>query len=417
MMKKERLTGLLLALSLVACEESEDATSEEIIDVVASVEKDETTDQVSSSVMKWTFTNTEDYVFDSQYISLSSGDASLMGFNLNLNYDSEADSSLAADWTPEFASIVTYIKLDGEVGNIGNGSVVAATIGTEGTSYDSSGSSMNFESSKVGQGITFDGVDDYVDLDANAASIPSGTSDFTFSVWVKFTVVPSSAKMILAYGGNNGDDGYVIMATSSSIGIYVLDGVGGAFSAVSNAAPQIDKWYYLVGTYDHNNLRFYIDGSVIATTESSAGIATATTLRVGNEAGRSYHVNAVIDELAIWSTALIGADVAEIYGYQQQKYLSISNKNPLTFSSLVSFSDANTEGCEPKYQLSNEGDQFSYWNGSAWAIAADFSHSNDSAMVNTNIGSFESGDLTWKVFLDPAVGQNCSLNEITVDWQ
>jgi hypothetical protein len=289
----------------------------------------------------WDFSTAGDYTYDTNYISVTAGKATLLtvdqsfssaddfavgthvgtefssGLTLKLPNSTELDAS----WTPAFGSIVSYFKLNGDLGTIADASTILAAIGSSGLSEDGSDSSMSYVNSKVGEGIFFDGVDDYLILDSNAASIPNGATNFSISAWVKWSSVPTGSEVVVAYGGNDADNGFFLIGSNTDLGIYLFDGIGGYYgSATAGSPPVANKWYHLAAIYDHVNLVFYVDGSQVASTPLTDNVISAVTFRVGNEAGRVNNLEGLIDEVAVWSEPLTGVQVQTIYDRQSVRF-------------------------------------------------------------------------------------------------
>ncbi|TSA56661.1 hypothetical protein D4R42_03095 [bacterium] len=103
---------------------------------------------------------------------------------------------------------------------------------------------------------------------------------------------------------------------------------------------------------------------------------------------------------------------------------TVVNVSPaLGFTGLSSFSETLGAGNEGsvKYQISNNGTNWYYWNGSTWVPAtAVYDHSNTAAEVNTNCGQFDddvgSGDFYFKAFLHSDGTQAVELDEVTLGY-
>lgn len=100
---------------------------------------------------------------------------------------------------------------------------------------------------------------------------------------------------------------------------------------------------------------------------------------------------------------------------------SISNKVGQPYSSIQSISLTNSGSCAPKYQLSNDGTNFHYWNGSAWTIGTNHvAHASSATDVIAQISDFNdsvgSGDFFFRAFLPSDTSQNCELDQIKIDY-
>ena len=57
------------------------------------------------------------------------------------------------------------------------------------------------------------------------------------------------------------------------------------------------------GTYDHSQVKLYINGVLSANVAATANMTTDTTFRFGGEYNRTYFFNGTIDEIRISNTA------------------------------------------------------------------------------------------------------------------
>jgi hypothetical protein len=89
------------------------------------------------------------------------------------------------------------------------------------------------------------------------------------------------------------------------------------------------------------------------------------------------------------------------------------------YTALLSFVETPGVGSEGTigYQLSDDGSDWYYWNGSVWASASGHSQSNDAATVDAHIGDFDedvgAGELYFKAFLhSDAASQIVELDQV-----
>ena len=116
---------------------------------------------------------------------------------------------------------------------------------------------------KIGQGLKFDGVDDYVNV-VDSASLDVGNA-FTLSAWIKvnvlgsesiiskdYTVSPDTIPYVIGFGLNDGVD------NSLQFGFY--DGTSWRLVKQIGTFPT-SVWKHVVGTWDGTTARLYIDSS------------------------------------------------------------------------------------------------------------------------------------------------------------
>ena len=96
---------------------------------------------------------------------------------------------------------------------------------------------------KLGKARSFNGGSDYVNLDAYASSIPSGASNITVEAWAKWNVTPTGNSVVVSYGGNNLDKGFLLHYENSTSKLdFNVIGVGNAQSFIT---PTANQWYHL----------------------------------------------------------------------------------------------------------------------------------------------------------------------------
>src|SRR3990167_8810255 len=116
---------------------------------------------------------------------------------------------------------------------------------------------------KIGQGLSFDGVDDRV----NAGNAFTTTTNLTHSLWVKLLNTPSQLLTIMQNGDVNiASNGYGIAISNGACGagteinVY-LSGVScDAVSSTTNL--PINEWHLITLTRDTTTWRLYLDGQL-----------------------------------------------------------------------------------------------------------------------------------------------------------
>lgn len=98
---------------------------------------------------------------------------------------------------------------------------------------------------------------------------------------------------------------------------------------------------------------------------------------------------------------------------------TVQNNIGLSYSSLLSFLKSDTNACT-KFQLSSDGVNWRYWNGSAWAAATTDAQTNFSSdFTGGNLGAFGSGSFYFKAFLNTNANfsQSCDLSSVGVTYK
>lgn len=199
--------------------------------------------------------------------------------------------------------------------------------------FDSTSNDTPFNSYSV----SLDGSDDYIEISDKFDFIQQSCV-FTVSAWLKLDNVNANA--LQGFVSNN--------YTSSSYGLYLFydnRSVTGSskdlrvlFSAnsvntdiiVANGITDTNWHHYAVTcTASGGTLALYVDGSLVdSTTAPTTTTNTANgNLRFGSATNNSAHFDGLIDEVAVFNTALSASDVTDIYNGGVPK--DISSLNPL----------------------------------------------------------------------------------------
>ena len=182
---------------------------------------------------------------------------------------------------------------------------------------------------KINKAINFDGADDYVQV-LNSLSL-NITGTITIAVWFNqgaggnyFEVVVAKP---LAYfiGWRNAAD---YRATS---GLFFSDGTQYYLrSSTTLPSDWLNKWHFLVGTYDGNIMKLYIYGVLNNSHTISKTIRiTSYNLHIGKFFTTDWF-NGIVDEVLIYNRALNEEEIKELY------YHGLENKFNITVGLLNS---------------------------------------------------------------------------------
>jgi glucose/arabinose dehydrogenase len=165
-------------------------------------------------------------------------------------------------------------------------------------------------SGKFGRALSFDGVNDRVDVPDSATL--DLTTGMTLEAWVKPTTNAGWRTAILKELG----------ASDLAYALYTSDGgkprgeiLTTAYStAAGKAALTLNAWSHLATTYDGKNLRFYLNGTQISAKAVTGSMpTTANPLRIGGNTIWGEYFSGLIDEVRVYNRALsaseIGADM------------------------------------------------------------------------------------------------------------
>ena len=184
-------------------------------------------------------------------------------------------------------------------------------------------------SGKIGQGMKFDGVDDYVD--AGSPAVFDDIPIVTVSAWIK----PISA-------GENNYGRIVDKGETSTEGFtfYTCDAAGVGCSTSNNKLAfyrgfsttdgvwrtssniTLNEWQHVVVTYDSSSVSndpiFYINGILASTVEVATPVGTTDSdaslkLFIGSRSAADRSFNGSIDDVRIYNRALSETEVTRLY--------------------------------------------------------------------------------------------------------
>jgi hypothetical protein len=191
--------------------------------------------------------------------------------------------------------------------------------GTLGTSTSAEPADPTWTTGKLGKGLSFDGVNDYVGSFGSSIS-PVGSR--TVSVWFK-TLNTTRGGLV----GNRpfaDSHGFVFTVNKDVAGNLSYFHTGGSVLDVA-AGITTGVWYHAVAAYDvpSATVKLYLNGLLIGTgTSFSAEAASEFNGIIGDESDRKNHpFNGLIDDVRIYNRALTAGEVAQMYNSTKDGYL------------------------------------------------------------------------------------------------
>ena len=157
-----------------------------------------------------------------------------------------------------------------------------------------------------GYALSFDGVDDYVQMDSDA--IPT-SGDFTVSAWAKASSL-SSGLMEIVSQGQGGASFYL---GSHHTGDIIRAGDDWEDTGVT--FPRDDQWHHYILSRSSSNTYLYLDGSIVATKGSAIGHPDGGSgFRVGRQYGTaSEYFWGEIDDVSVWNDTLSSEESKTLY--------------------------------------------------------------------------------------------------------
>ena len=140
-------------------------------------------------------------------------------------------------------------------------------------------------------------------------------SSFSTSYWIKYNVNPTSTMYVIGNHDYTNKNGWGATTYQQKIRFEVYDGsVQKAVSA--NAVAVGGTWYHVVMVFDDsaNNMYMYID-NVKQSEETTVNQISQENnpVWIGAHYNGELYLNAIVDEVGIWSRALSSTEVSDLY--------------------------------------------------------------------------------------------------------
>jgi hypothetical protein len=230
---------------------------------------------------------------------------------------SQADVGRLYSWAP---GPVGYWKMD-EGSWINDCSTLtvldSSGYGNNGVSCPSSSGSTLPVTGKVGKAGTFDGVNDYVEVNQ---SFKNKLRSFSVSLWTYVnTLDGSTSEQYHLVQRLNGEASYPRLRIIGNGRVslqFSVSGVGDTITTPIANAISTNRWYHLSANYDNvsNIAKIYINGvlvisSVITPTGSLDG--GSSNMRIGNAGVTATYFNGKIDDLKVYNYIRESSQVVE----------------------------------------------------------------------------------------------------------
>lgn len=163
---------------------------------------------------------------------------------------------------------------------------------------------------KIGQGLRFDGTDDYINL-GTPETFNLGAGNFTLCSWFKTT---NTEEDIVANGvGVNGN--YLLMSYLGKLRGHIWYS-SNSNTIDSNVVVNNGTWQHGCQVVDSTNISLYINGTLDksqALVGTKAGIAGTGIIGHRSTAAGAAHFDGLIDDVRIYNRALSAGEVKQLY--------------------------------------------------------------------------------------------------------
>ena len=270
------------------------------------------------------------------------------------------------------ANLVSYWKMDDDLATTVVLDDEASNDGTLNVNTD-----VASVSGKVYKALEFDGADSSIVVSDDASIQNIFDSGATISAWVNANNDGESNWGAILHKSLPGNDGWTFQVndddgTNTKVRfLQYHDGDDGSWTTTNRSLP-LDSWHHLALTYNNSETStdpiLYIDGEVVALTETGTPSGTRTTdasnnLYIGNSSGDNVSFDGEIDEVRIHDIILPKSYVEELATPQPTEFTFTAVDDVLVGSGSfnVSFSATSTAGVIQACGLFSPYDLTYFW--------------------------------------------------------
>jgi hypothetical protein len=165
--------------------------------------------------------------------------------------------------------------------------------------------------------LSLDGTDDYVNLGNSSDLAPSS---ITISAWIKVSGSVDTFNYIVSRAGSTYGSYHLRYTNANKFNVH-LGFASSQFKndITSSSTYTLTDWHHVVLTYDQTNAKLYVDG-----VEEYSGAETRAIDYTAAGAGSNTHIGStpmgypspsegLIDEVALFNSALSASDISAIY--------------------------------------------------------------------------------------------------------
>ena len=180
-------------------------------------------------------------------------------------------------------------------------------------------------SGRFGSALSFNGINNYIDMLNQSNFAFTRSQPFTISAWVK----TGAANGDIFSKGSLWQPGYDLLLINSNLGFYIDGTFSGGIIAIGTAAPNDNQWHHITATYDGSLVpsgqKIYIDGTDSSAATIDNGVLSVDPVNnydalIGYSPGWNYYLNGSIDEVRVWNRSLSASQVKQQYLSNLRKY-------------------------------------------------------------------------------------------------
>ena len=173
---------------------------------------------------------------------------------------------------------------------------------------------------KVGQGIKFDGVNDYIQIPSNLSLT---TGDFTINTWLKYGPGGGNSREIFSMYIDPGQLLLYMEGGDDFLYFYMEDTDGDTISVVDTTERTDNEWHMVSVMREGTTIKFFLDGVSVGTNDASSidTLPNCTSLFIGaidygggcGTSPSSFFYDGYMDEFRVYDRALTSTEVTRLY--------------------------------------------------------------------------------------------------------
>ena len=212
-------------------------------------------------------------------------------------------------------------------GNANHGTLSIGASGTQNSvgtcSVGTSAAWTNGATGKLNSSINLDGLDDYIKVTSATGGILNPLDNLTLSTWVYWGGAGTGTPYIISKGWG---DVYELTLSSGRPRLQIVNdwATGDYQQVIATTTLNQSQWYHLVGTYDKQKIKIYINGVLNNTADYTKSMKQASNpFKIGanHQGGEDYpnypsywHMfKGLIDDVRIYNYALTATQVKTLY--------------------------------------------------------------------------------------------------------
>jgi hypothetical protein len=204
-------------------------------------------------------------------------------------------------------NLISYWKLDEASGN---------AIDSHGTNTLTDENTVGTAAGKILTGREFVAARSERLFVASNATLQAGDIDFTISLWLKTTAVPSFQFYYNKSAANVADREFAVYFNASSIAFFVYNPAGTITQVVSGVFPAIGSWFHVGAWHDSANdqIGISVNNAAAVTAAHSGGVrAAGQEVEIGSRKTQGFFLTGVLDEIGFWKRLLTDAERTALY--------------------------------------------------------------------------------------------------------